>query len=1088
KDLVNNILDSLCFRFIHVPLLRDTFETDLSSLVILSPTLKLLRENPEKMLKLATKTISTLCGDWKMKYLNNAEEILKFLVSTNNSKWTKAILAPIWDVLTSSMFKTLQIKDEIDQGDAINHNFECVNNLLLFPFVHFIDEFANAKFLKTFVPQWKKIFCECLRCAGLTTSASANSLIEELCALFVKIPGIRLNKPPILFALSEIVKIMLENQRLDVSFNQQQFLALSPVKMNHLAKKSPANPTANEKVAILSSTNLLRFLLNLFSENIRFLDFESSDKTSDMILQNILTCLEIKFKFIRLEVDIKVTIEKLTVSFTNVLVELKSRNRKFVEKRSSGYSKIFNCMNQMLDSVTGQPEIFQFDTELLQSFEVFLNHLLSIDDPKLRQITSKFWNNTFGKCQNLNYPENLKLALLELKKREVISLPGISSVSASKSNLSSFFHQNSDSPCIVDDILPLSSVQVRSHIPATENKLTTFFDDDERIDEKVSKSESKLEKVDGKNRTKSKKVTRTRKRLVLEDSQSDDYVRIAPQQTKKRIVLTDHQKEKLLEKKEMPFLNNKENSRSNSKMNIPAMFATDSQLIDSEILDTRENVVKSSEKLPKSDTHHCQLIDCNSQLPSTAMVKDAVVIIHKLHASDIESMLNNAKRDENQIFPRRLQKAKRTGFRRSKSCGNVVLSSQNSIDDESISSQPAHLSSRTIKNRKFVTNLTKLKECNSAADVQETCIIVTPEENREPVVGNDGDSCENNVDRAVNLIQSVESVISNAKISKDTVDVGLTSSSTSTQVDHDLHSPKTDNANDAIISTNEKGNKSSELKFTPENEDPVSSSICTERPPCVRDKNLDVSATSSDDVDHSLVISVHKQNPLTTPVKTPIAWTSKDGYRTPQNKILNNSDFSIKRRQNAENLDDDLTIIGETRQICEGKAITEKTCEPDEITVVKVFSPASTPSATGILKRKLMQAGEDFGASPSKKFDLSNSATKKVHFAPDEASLRDDQFGIRPSPRMLRAGSVTPERKPKSLNRKPVSSVAGSQKISNYFSSLQSSTSSANDSSMISPKEASSTTIFRSQAVYPSLVNDETSVKEILPYLVSDAW
>uniref|UniRef100_A0A667ZUJ5 Replication timing regulatory factor 1 n=1 Tax=Myripristis murdjan TaxID=586833 RepID=A0A667ZUJ5_9TELE len=161
-----------------------------------------------------------------------------------------------------------------------------------------------------------------------------------------------------------------------------------------------------------------------------------------------------------------------------------------------------------------------YDDELLAVVSPLLCVLFPHKNKQLRTSVTQFWNNTFANSVSLNYPDELRPILSQVKQKTPIILPGFEAVSV-PDELSG--HESSQLETKLSGVL-VSSVGKRDSLLGRAAELK----------DRSSKSTPKPTKLDFGSPL-------PPRREVLEEEASIDFVFIPPE-TKER-VLTEHQKE-----------------------------------------------------------------------------------------------------------------------------------------------------------------------------------------------------------------------------------------------------------------------------------------------------------------------------------------------------------------------------------------------------------------------------------------------------------------------------------------------------------------------------------------------------------------
>uniref|UniRef100_A0A8C3IQU9 Replication timing regulatory factor 1 n=1 Tax=Chrysemys picta bellii TaxID=8478 RepID=A0A8C3IQU9_CHRPI len=94
----------------------------------------------------------------------------------------------MWSIVVNPLTEWINQTSEVNQGDALEHNFNAVYSALLLPINHIfpIQEFPQPS-MKSLLRTWSELYRTFARCAALVATAEENLCCEELCA---KISGL----------------------------------------------------------------------------------------------------------------------------------------------------------------------------------------------------------------------------------------------------------------------------------------------------------------------------------------------------------------------------------------------------------------------------------------------------------------------------------------------------------------------------------------------------------------------------------------------------------------------------------------------------------------------------------------------------------------------------------------------------------------------------------------------------------------------------------------------------------------------------------------------------------------------------------
>ncbi|XP_031729266.1 telomere-associated protein RIF1 isoform X1 [Anarrhichthys ocellatus] len=432
------------------------------------------------------------------------EAVLGAIRRSAGSVQNKEQLWRMWSVMVSPLTDTITQSNEVNQGDALEHNFSAMNSALLFPITHLLHGTPLQQAAqKPMLSSWSKLYKVFARCSALVVTAEENICCEELCAkMTAAIDRDALVVPSALNAVASLLQVMVEC--VDFSPFTPQFQ--QKLKSPH----TPVNWTRkrNKVLGNLSTfQSLLVQCLEVYLEGPG-----ASSEATGLALVSILSAL---FTNLALANTIKEALTSLIQPVTLFYKQAASEPPKFS-------SQLLRKLEKLLCDVLGclqTRSTLAYDDELL----ALLSPLLCVSFPhknkQLRSSVAQFWNATFGNSVGLTYPDEIRPILSQVKQKTPIILPGFEAICVPDELSGPYSSESSQLETNLSG-MPVSSVLKRS----AELK--------DGSSTKASKSVStKLDFGSPK----------PPPRGVLEEEASIDFVFIPPE-TKER-VLTEHQKE-----------------------------------------------------------------------------------------------------------------------------------------------------------------------------------------------------------------------------------------------------------------------------------------------------------------------------------------------------------------------------------------------------------------------------------------------------------------------------------------------------------------------------------------------------------------
>ncbi|KAM9850654.1 telomere-associated protein RIF1 [Aulostomus maculatus] len=437
------------------------------------------------------------------------EAVLGAISRSADSVQNKEQLLRMWSVMVNPLTDTITQSNEVNQGDALEHNFSAMHSALLFPVTHLLSGTPLQQVSqKSMLSSWSKLYKVFARCSSLVVTAEENICCEELCAkMAVTMDRDATKVPSTLTAVASIIQVMVEC--VDFSPFTPQFQ--QKLKSPH----TPVNWTRKRNKALgnLSSFHsLLVLCLDVYLE---------SEEASEATGMALLSCLSALFTNLVLANTVKEVltsvIQPLTVFYKQAAVEPPKFSEQIVAKLENLLVELLGCLQSC--------STLAYDDDLLALLSPLLCVLFPHKNKQLRTSVSHFWNSTFANFHSLTYPEELRPVLSQVKQKTPIILPGFEVVSV-PDELSGEYSSESSQLGTKLSGMPVLSLGKRDSL------LT------------------KATEVKDRNSTRTSKVVSTKldfgspkppRREVLEEEASIDFVFIPPE-TKER-VLTEHQKE-----------------------------------------------------------------------------------------------------------------------------------------------------------------------------------------------------------------------------------------------------------------------------------------------------------------------------------------------------------------------------------------------------------------------------------------------------------------------------------------------------------------------------------------------------------------
>ncbi|XP_040213933.1 telomere-associated protein RIF1 isoform X4 [Rana temporaria] len=487
----------------------------------------------------------------------------------------KELLWRIWSILINPLTEKVNQTNEVNQGDALEHNFSALLSALMLPINHVfpVSSFPQPT-VKTLMRTWSELYKTFARCASLVTTTDENGCCEELCSRILT----ALEDQPVSFFLLErivqVVTIIVDS------------INFSPYSTKFQPKtKAPHTPTdwAKRKKGPLGNLNSLMQLLVRVTEEFHTLcsdqsQIEANASTLSSMGSSILNTLSVCISHVSLPSILRTVFSLLTKPIAVFYAKTKSDSPKVY---SSLGSKLDKLLGELL-SCLGSRYTGSYDNDLLEALSPLLCAIFLHKNKQLRTQAAQFWNGSFAKAATLVYPDELKPVLSQVKVKTPLLLPGFTFTTTAEESSGPYSDnmENSQLGTKVSGIEMKSTGKRDSLLARAEepkNKSTPT---------KIPSAKLKLEFS-----------SPNTKKKILEEEQSSDFVFIPPEA--KERVLTEHQKEVLRTKRvDIPTMYNNLDASQDT-----ALFTqyTQSQEI---ALDKPEVKVDATENAAQSKEEH----------------------------------------------------------------------------------------------------------------------------------------------------------------------------------------------------------------------------------------------------------------------------------------------------------------------------------------------------------------------------------------------------------------------------------------------------------------------------------------------------
>uniref|UniRef100_A0A3P9LLJ9 Replication timing regulatory factor 1 n=1 Tax=Oryzias latipes TaxID=8090 RepID=A0A3P9LLJ9_ORYLA len=505
KNIPPRVLGSTSFQVGKMDVLNGTPALFLILLVFNSSSLPAFVEDERFLVCLQTLITCGLSGPTSA--LAFVEAVLA-AISRSASSLLMEQQWRLWTTLVSLLTDTITQSNEVNQGDALEHNFSAIHSSLMFPITHLLDGASLPQAAqKSMLSSWSKLYKVFARCSALVVTAEENICCEELCSkMAAAIDSEALKVPSTLNAMASILHVMVES--VDFSPYTSQF---------QQKLKSPHTPINWVRKQSKALGNLSTFQILLVQTLHTYL--EVVEESSEAIGSTLLSILSVIFNNLALTSAIKVALTSLVQPLALFYKQASSETSKFTVQ-------LLGKLEKLLGDILGCLQThctLAYDSELLAQLTPLMSVLFLHKNKHLRTAITHFWNATFANSVSLTYPEEIRPVLSQVKKKTPIILPGFEVLTLPEELSEQFSSESSQLETELSGI-PVSSAGKRDSMLGKAAE--------ERGSRKSNKPVSTKLDFDS---------PRPPSRSVLEEEASIDFVFIPPE-TKER-VLTEHQKE-----------------------------------------------------------------------------------------------------------------------------------------------------------------------------------------------------------------------------------------------------------------------------------------------------------------------------------------------------------------------------------------------------------------------------------------------------------------------------------------------------------------------------------------------------------------
>ncbi|XP_055236844.1 telomere-associated protein RIF1 isoform X9 [Gorilla gorilla gorilla] len=593
-----------------------------------------------------------------------SDSVLNVINQNAKQLENKEHLWKMWSVIVTPLTELINQTNEVNQGDALEHNFSAIYGALTLPVNHIFSEqrFPVAT-MKTLLRTWSELYRAFARCAALVATAEENLCCEELSSkIMSSLEDEGFSNLLFVDRIIYIITVMVD------------CIDFSPYNIKYQPKvKSPQRPSdwskkKNEPLGKL--TSLFKLIVKVIY-SFHTLSFKEAHSDTLFTIGNSITSI---ISSVLGHISLPSMIRKIFATLTRPLA-LFYENSKLDE-----VPKVYSCLNNKLEKLLGEIiACLQFsytgtyDSELLEQLSPLLCIIFLHKNKQIRKQSAQFWNATFAKVMMLVYPEELKPVLTQAKQKFLLLLPGLETVEMMEESSGPYSDgtENSQLNVKISGMERKSNGKRDSFLAQTKNKKESM-----KPAAKLKLESSSL-KVKGE--------------ILLEEEKSTDFVFIPPEgKDAKERILTDHQKEVLKTKRcDIPAMyNNLDISQDTlftqysqeEPMEIPTLTRKPKE--DSKMMITEEQM-DSDIVIPQDVTEDCGMAE---HLEKASLSNNECGSLDKTSPE-----MSNSNNDERK---KALISSRKTSTECASSTENSFVVSSSSVSNTTVAGTPPYPTSR----------------------------------------------------------------------------------------------------------------------------------------------------------------------------------------------------------------------------------------------------------------------------------------------------------------------------------------------------------------------------------------------------------
>uniref|UniRef100_A0AAY4C5S7 Telomere-associated protein Rif1 N-terminal domain-containing protein n=1 Tax=Denticeps clupeoides TaxID=299321 RepID=A0AAY4C5S7_9TELE len=415
KGIPQKVLGSAAYQVANMDVLNGTPALFLILLFYKSSLLPKFVEDERFFSCLETLVSSGLSGPTSL--LVFVEAVIGAMNGNVSTVESKEHLWRMWSIVVNPLTDAITQTNEVNQGDALEHNFNAMHSSLMFPVPNLLLGKALPQATKkSMISTWSRLYIAFARCAALVATAEENVCCEELCSKMA--------------VVLDSAVLSVSNLQYHLSVGDNRFWLIYLI-------NSPRTPLGRVRKKGKALGNLSTFLTLLVRSLEAFLTLDSQEFTVEVSalalggVGTVLICILSKiFTSVALPTVIQEVISTLIQPLTWLYSQVGSSYQYFVYF-GSHVLQLERFLGEMLGCFQSRSTL-QYDDDLLTLLAPLFSVLFSHRSKNIRTSVAQFWNATFGNAVVLNYPDELKPVLTQVKQKIPIILPTFQAVEESE--------------------------------------------------------------------------------------------------------------------------------------------------------------------------------------------------------------------------------------------------------------------------------------------------------------------------------------------------------------------------------------------------------------------------------------------------------------------------------------------------------------------------------------------------------------------------------------------------------------------------------------------------------------------------------